>query len=88
MEATLSTKEKNEAFDREYGSVLDRLLKGEITAYEYCKMADDIMIAYTTIRWPLHLLESYARLPPLSPKEDKEDEEWWEDEFIKEEGVK
>lgn len=64
-----------EAFDREYGSVLERLLKGEITAYEYCKMADDIMIAYTTIRWPLHLPESYAKFPPL-PSDDEDDDDF------------
>jgi len=58
----------------EFTSLIQRLVKKEITVHEYCKMADDIMTAYTTIRWPLHLKESYTHLPPeLSSEEDEED---------------
>jgi len=68
---------ENESEDPMYGefkALLQRAMRKEITAREYCKMADDIIIAYTNIRWPLHLPESYARLPPsFSSSEDEDD---------------
>jgi hypothetical protein len=58
------------AFYTEYRSLMERMMRGELTNYEYCKIADDLLIAYTNIRWPLHLNESYAKLPPLKEGED------------------
>lgn len=61
-------------FSKEFDSVLQRLFHKEITVDEYCKMADDIMLAYTSIKWPLHCPESYAKVSWSSSS----DEEWEE----------
>lgn len=49
----------------EFKTLQKKLLNGDISIHEYCKMADDFMLAYTQIWFPRHNPENYIRMENL-----------------------